>query len=737
IPPVEPTKPTKPDDDATDKEKTDYEAAKKQYDEDKAQYDKDLATYTDDQAKYEADAAAQQEAEDKANEEDKLDVPMPPPDKLPDSVKTIYDNVTRDSNYDLIPDTWDGAEPANPADQGYFTKPSTTVPAPAATNSPAPVDTGGNSPSTLKSFVGGVSKDIDKISNKIGSISNSVASTIDSMRCSNTGCLPIPYNQAFLAPSADTLASSNAILAVSTTTFPVYFNFFWPTTSVSNFRLYLSPTMTMGLGMSTCLGPGGSGMCFIGALPAIKIKAICDGIEALFSKVRKGIMAASSFVNNVTSKVSGMIGGGDNSSSPDGASDSNDVKYNGSTGSKNSKMEFDANINIKLPGFPSFFTNWLNAQIDEIYNKLLDLPDFYLILPDFGQLFSSNAMAVSKIGDITGIDDFFKAIQQIPLIQIQGEEVALKIPIISQNQIVKWQRQGELFVKHAQEQIRQIQEFWTCDKGSNERTICDSATLKMTNLITDVQKVMDTLEYYKNLPKQILKYRTALAKYATQIICYMDAVMSMTGGYIKQQGKIIKSWMKAIEDIMNQFKTWKSLLDVAVDYQKSCDQCKNERYGKIGMLFQLLGSAFPDLPVVQIPKWPDFVFDFSKIEMGVKIMWPDIVFKPEPLNLPDLPTISLPKIIPSVSIDLDGLIPRFDIAKYIPPKIDINLPDLPPLPMPTLPSIPRPPKIPKLPEPVFKLATSLKPLFKILCMIKKGLLTFPETTIKAEVEGLT
>jgi len=377
----------------------------------------------------------------------------------------------------------------------------------------------------------------------------------------------------------------------------------------------------------------------------------------------------------------------------------------------------------------------MDAQIDEIFTKLLDLPDFYFILPDFDQLKAQfNNMSSASFKEISSVDDFFETIQAIPLLKIQPEEVTIPIPIINKQQIEKYEKQAKQLKENLENQVKHIKEFWKCDKNAEEPTICDSLIIRMDKLLENIKKLLDTLESYKNLPKDLAELRFALSKYALQIVCYLDAVMELTGGYINRQGKTIISWMKAIREIIDQFKGWKAILDLVLDYQVSCDECKNERYGEIGLIFQVFGSVFPELPIIQIPKWPDFVFDFSKIEMGMTVIWPDFVFKPIPLNLPDLPTITIPNIKPSLEIDLDSLIPDFELPL---PNISFDLPDLPPLPLPKLPDIPRPPTIPKIPKPVFDLALSLKPIFKILCLIKKGLMIYPEGKVKGQIEGMT
>jgi uncharacterized repeat protein (TIGR01451 family) len=657
----------------------------------------------------EGDVEEDEEESDEEEEGSETDnagevVAVPTPTEPPKSVQKLMDELSVDTDNDMVPDSWDELRNA------YVDK----MKADEAEQE------------------GKEKEEFDLAKTVVGAIE----AAISFMRCEGQGCLPIPYNYAFLVPSVDNPTGGYAVLAIGSQPCPPCFAGFYPTASSSSIaRLYLSPTLTLGLGTALCIGQSPSGLCLAAALPVSKnlLKGICQAIDDMLSGVAEAAKYLVTTAQGAATMLSDGLGGNPGADAQDG---SGTTTHNGSYGSADGKMQFQDSINIRIPGFPSVITDWLDAQMEEIFNKLLDLPDFYIILPDFGSLFKKTVAAGKDFGTMTSAFDFLNRIAQIPLIQIKGEEVTLKIPMINADQIKKWQRQAELFMKNLEDQWKKMKEFWTCDENSNSKTVCEKVTVKMTRLMANVQKVLDLIEMYKNLPKNILELRMAEVKYANQLICYLDKIMDLTGGYVKKQGKIIRSWIRMIDDIIKQFRSWKALLNLSVDYQESCDKCKNEKYGEMGVMMQLF-AAIPDPPIVPMFKWPNFVIDLSKVEMGLEVIWPDIVFKPQPIVLPDLPTINLPEFIPDIEIDLDALIPDFDIGFLIPPSFDIDLPDLPPLPLPELPDLPRPPKIPKLPKVVFDLAAVLKVLFKIVCLLKEGFMPLLESQMKSEIEELT
>lgn len=559
-------------------------------------------------------------------------------------------------------------------------------------------------------------------------VATAVENGISALRCSGGGCLPNPYNQALLVPRW--AVPGIAVFAAGVPN-PIGIAAFYPSSAPSTFRLYVSPTTTLGVGFAVCSGPsiGHTSPCYAFAVPG-GVPGLCQGIKEGLDNAIASV--PDSIVNPDLGMSTVVSDGGESVDSktftageellPDLIRDKNGE----------GPLSVGASVNIRIPGFPSVITNWIDKEIDEIYNKLMDPMKFYLILPDFTGFFkmAEEDRTATEKTDFLGLHDFLSTINRIPIIQIEGKPIVMKIPALSKNQIEKYQMQGRLWLKHMKSELEKYS-TWNCDESPDKRNICDKILVDIQDLISSVQKLMDLLDRIANLPRDILNWRDAEAKYANQIICYLDAVMQFTGGYINRQQKIIESWIKAAQDAIRTFKDWKVLLDAIIDYQQSCDQCKNDRFSDLGLLLNVF-LALPDLPVIPMPKLPDVVFDFSQIKTGVKFTWPDLQFKPQPILLPDLPTIVLPDVIPNLSFKIPG----FDVPD-IPDLILPDLPDLPPLPLPDLPDIPRPPRIPTIPPLMAQLVANLKPIFKILCLLKNGVIPVPEGGLATEIETLT
>ena len=630
--------------------------------------------------------------------------------ELQEGMNRQLQNLVIDSNFNGIPNSWDGVT-TNTATSASALEISVN------NNGENGGGNGGNSNLTFGALSGAASQALSAFNSMANNIANGIENALAALRCGGAGCLPIPYNYAFLVPNLATPGISAFAWGIPS---PIPVAAGWPSQAPSSGRFYISPTLDMGLAIALCVGPGPghASPCWAFAIPLGALGVCPDFMGA----ISDAIATAKSAVNSVT--------GGTVALASDGSGASDSMTDATAFFEPDSPIQAGTKTNIRIPGFPAVITNWLDMQITEIFNKLLDLPDLYFIYPDFSSLgaeFKKQAENFKKMrGGWNSIHDFLKAVNSLPLITIEGKEVVIKVPVIPKLQIDKYKNQTREWLAYEKDQLERLK-FYECDKDAN--AYCEKFKADFSDFIKGVESMLDTLDKIANLPYEILKWKTWESKYATQIICYMDAIMTMVGGYIKKQMKIIQAWMNMVEEIIRIFKSWKMILDLVVDFQVSCDECKNDRFSMLGLLMQLF-VVIPSPPIIPILKLPDIVFDISQIQLGMKILWPDVVFKPEPIYLPDLPFITVP-VIPALKLEIPGFL--FDVKL---PQLP-ELPDLPPLPIPKLPDLPRPPKIPALPDVVVNLLASLKPIFKILCLLKKGFIPVMESQLETEVETLT
>ena len=327
-----------------------------------------------------------------------------------------------------------------------------------------------------------------KTLNKVEKSLTAVNKELQNLDCNEGGCslIPADWNTAFFAPGTDSIdkdalkafgaapdiggslikktikkvadQTAYAVLAAPTPEPPT---FFWPPSlnydsvkTVSQFRLYLSVTLTGRFAMTACVGPYHVGMvyqptptgfeliknCYSYLLPDIlNIKEFCrdiaDGLSGFVGGLGRIISTGGYSIARV--KKAGSIAGlaaQEQSSAfvadqfvfettrfknPTGEN----VAINDAVGNAVGKFLKDfrqlgrgtgqvtASPNKRMPGFPAFVMDWLERQIHEVLAKLLKLPTITLIYPDPRIGFTMPANVANdtlekrqKNGDTTAMD---------------------------------------------------------------------------------------------------------------------------------------------------------------------------------------------------------------------------------------------------------------------------------------------------------------------------------------------
>ena len=383
----------------------------------------------------------------------------------------------------------------------------------------------------------------------------------------------------------------------------------------------------------------------------------------------------------------------------------------------------------RITSFPEFLMDWVVRQIDEIVAKLTDFPTIFLVLPDFSWIYDSNKSWESNWKDFkdkspkskksskatwmnkpinqvnSWIREAFEFLSTLPLVNLNQEIVNINVPWISQEELnrVKVSRN---------ETIRQREE--EAKKYSNKWEYGDKVSAQINWLIGSIRKNLEIIEDYKNIPEKIKKLISKKEDYLEQILCNVESITDIMWGRIWKNGERFKAWVELYLLIKAILKAWQLFIDIFVNYEEECKECKNERHDLLNWEFQIISLIVPKIPVVEFPKWPDIVIDLHNIRASLDISIPEFVVNTKPINLPNLPNLNLPSI-PDVNANLN--LPDIPIL----PELKIpELPDLPSLPTIELPNLPPPLKLPKLFEGFEFIIDIAKLVVKAMCILKKS-----------------
>jgi uncharacterized repeat protein (TIGR01451 family) len=581
---------------------------------------------------------------------------------------------------------------------------------------------------------------IEILGEELENVAGAIEEIVGMFTC-NGGCLALPGSIAFLAPGMfhDPIVGTTIGFDQGTPIFGIM-----PAPPVvcsgaacmatSTFRLYLAPTTTLGLGLGLCFGTYG-GACFAFSIPLLQALGVCD---ALNDFIAEGLSQATSFISEGANTLFNAAGLGDVVSAGGGSG-------LGSSTFDNYEAPVATNMNIQIPGFPSIFTEWWKKQKYE-FLKMLDLPDIIFVYPVVDSIgFEPNPESgpgndlehSTKLEEITseimGLEKFLNLASSIPLIDIEPETVNISFPSITEEEIALIEQDAQQWIKDTEAEWQEFKELFDLrdDVSAAEQEMYNEFEDLIDGLLSSVEANLDVLESYRELPRKLLELRDYQTYYAKEIICYLDAILSHTAGYILENVGRIEAWAQWVVDLEQIIGQWQALIGLSVDLMDSCDKCTNQRWSALQLIFSLF-TFIPEFPVVEMPKLPDVVIDVSHIQAGLDITWPDLNFVPERISFPKLPRIEFPTAYLDLGADLDlkiPVLPEFPIL--------YEFPSLPGLPLPDLPSLPPPPAIPALGATLEVVLDIASIVLKVICIIRQGFIPTSETNLKAKIEEIT
>jgi len=399
----------------------------------------------------------------------------------------------------------------------------------------------------------------------------------------------------------------------------------------------------------------------------------------------------------------------------------------------------------RVSPFPSWLMDWVTRQIEEIANKLTDFPTLFVVLPDFTWIFNwkwgesswdEYSSKSSRENDKqwlnyyskkvnSWIKEAYEFIWSAPLVYVEQETVNISVPWISITELEKTIYSRSATIDQWEEELDNAWKAWSSwaacvFSDPDEQEACVSDNMITNNLsyqvewlISWLRKNLEVIKSYKEIPEKINGLLNKKQEYLEQILCNIEIVTSILWWRIWENGIRFKAWVELYLLIKAILKSWQLLVDVFIDYEEECHECKNERQDALEREFKLISMLLPKIPVIRFPKWPDIILDLHNIRAWLIVTLPEFSINSKPILLPVLPSLKLPEV-PSANLSLNfklPVLPGFEIPE---------LPDLPSLPSVELPDLPPPPKLPKLLSSIEVIVDIIKLITKAMCILKSS-----------------
>ena len=284
----------------------------------------------------------------------------------------------------------------------------------------------------------------------VETVSANVATLIRVLKCSR-GCLPLPLNFAFLAPGPINVLGVPAGFDPGVPVFglsPAPF-FIWPPLvpyQATQFRIYISPTLTLGVGIALCAGPYLVGQCFVFAVPMPDLgqESVCAAFKQAIRDMMRGITEAVGEVQATLDSAAnslnqtGVIKAKTRHSNLDDASNLIGVNL---AGARHKQGVQKSDPKITLQPIPRIFVEWWDRQWEEIINSLTDLPKISIRVPDVrpNTLLSQSGTFADKWtkklkstqfspSSGFGLAPIYDLINSLPILHLQPNIVKIQIP---------------------------------------------------------------------------------------------------------------------------------------------------------------------------------------------------------------------------------------------------------------------------------------------------------------------
>lgn len=345
---------------------------------------------------------------------------------------------------------------------------------------------------------------------------------------------------------------------------------------------------------------------------------------------------------------------------------------------------------------------------------------------DVQQKFQNYNITKNQLTTLTdNIGNPFEALADMfstfPLFQIETREVALEIPFIYQEDLIRYTFYLEWWLERNEKIAAEA-----------EASLADSQiSADMAQAVLQVRRNLATLDEYRRFPTELYDLMHAYDNYMTEIWWLFSDFTSKVTGWMQVNANRFSQYVDTIILIKWIIETWQILIDFSVNRQTNCAKCRQDNYDFYSCKLKLLCV---DLPVLPIPpfKFPDIYLDVSHINLGLRVFLPEFRFIPKKIPFYQLPDLPYPR---DIGLNVNIEIPKIP-ALPKPPKIP-GIPELETSLELELPNLPPAPKIPKI-MPAIKTVIKVADFIgTVYCILKGWLWLVAEQGVKTRVEQMT
>ncbi len=133
----------------------------------------------------------------------------------------------------------------------------------------------------------------------------------------------------------------------------------------------------------------------------------------------------------------------------------------------------------------------------------------------------------------------------------------INIPWILPSELDRYQRILKSYPAELERAARDM-----CLTDPSPECLQRKASLNTGAFIASVNENLKRIEEYKRFPLKIQKYITWKERYIAQILCNIDTIQQVTGGWIRDNGVRFRKWAELYVLIKAIADSWQPLIDI-------------------------------------------------------------------------------------------------------------------------------------------------------------------------------
>ena len=138
---------------------------------------------------------------------------------------------------------------------------------------------------------------------------------------------------------------------------------------------------------------------------------------------------------------------------------------------------------------------------------------------------------------MNSIKTAYNTIGKLPFISIKQSTIPLNIPWIDKRELDKYQNTLKSYKAEIDEFQRKM-----CVNDPSPACLEKKTRLQSGPFVSSVLANLKRIEEYRRFPTTILKYITWKERYIAQVLCNINIIQQITGGWLRDNGIRFRKW---------------------------------------------------------------------------------------------------------------------------------------------------------------------------------------------------